>query len=125
MPHSSGKKRYTRAELAKIQKEKKSAGNVAGLVKRGLTAAAVGQISPKARKGKAYTAQRARVDAAVTGRRSGSRPPAPPSAKPQTPGQKIYGALTGDNPITRSLGSASAERERQIEEQKRKTRGRR
>jgi hypothetical protein len=109
MPHSSGKRVYSRAEKSKIAKEKKSASAVLGGVGSGLKAAALGQLSPAAKKRQEYLRQRAIQDK-VTGRGSGSSKPIQPPQQPirgesATRGIGLGGLIDALSPKQKKKGS--------------------
>lgn len=113
MPHSSGKRVYSQSEKVKIAKEKKNAGRIFGAVGSGLKAAALGKMSPAAKKRQEYLRQRAIQDS-VTGRRkeratqkgvvSSSKKPSQPSRPSQPPAQEK--PVQGES-ATRGIGFGS------------------
>ena len=105
MPHSSGKRVYSRSEKVKIAKEKKNAGRIFGAVGSGLKAAALGKMSPAAKKRQEYLRQRA-IQESVTSRhreRATQKGVAGSGKKPTRPSQK---PVQGES-ATRGIGFGS------------------
>ncbi len=95
MPRGIG---YSRAERAKIAREKKSSGKVLGAVGGSLKAAALGQMSPAAKKRQEHLRQRAIQDR-VTGRSGKTSKP----VQPVQPKGFIEGVTSGRQQLIDAL----------------------
>jgi hypothetical protein len=98
MPHSSGKKKYTKAEQTAIAREKKpNVSHLKKAIKRGKFSPASTSEAERLR-----LATRIRVDKAVTGRRS--YPTTQPTQKPSSSAiGRLTGVLTGNTRIGDAL----------------------